>query len=482
MAVARKIAYNVAVSSISKVLSTILALVSIAFITRYLGKEGFGNYATVLAFLSFFASVADLGLYSISTREISKEGADEKKIMGNIFALRIASALGILILAPIIVSFFPYPREVKAGIIVVAVSFIFSSSYQVLNGIFQKNLAMDKVAIAELAGKVLQVAFVVLAVKMDWGFQWIIAALLLNMVVSFLIVYLWSKKYLRFKIQFDLNYWKSFLKESAPIGIASVITFAYFKMDTILLSVMKTSSDVGIYNAANKVLENITFFPAMIVGLIFPLMAKTVFTDRKSFLEISNKTFKVFIILIVPLIIGTLFLSDGIIRLIGGGGFAEAAAVLRVLAFSLALIFFGNFFNSVLIAGNLQKKLMLILGFAAIMNIVLNLVFIPKFSYFAAAYISVLTEFIVVAMGFYIVSKKLDYFPKAEKLPGIFVAGAAMASFLFLFKQKSFIFLLLASSLIYFFFLWLLKAIKTEEIKSLISKKGVQEYGELELP
>lgn len=479
MVVARKIAYNVLVSSISKVLSTILALISIAFITRYLGTEGFGNYATVLAFLSFFAAVADLGLYSISTREISKEGADEKKIMGNVFALRMVSSLIILILAPLVVSFFPYPQEVKAGIIVVAFSFIFSSGYQVLNGIFQKNLAMDKVAVAELTGKIFQVAFIVFAIKMDWGFPWIIASLLFNMVISFLIVYLWAKKYLRFSLQFDFKYWKSFLKESAPIGIAAVITFAYFKMDTILLSVMKSSSDVGIYNAANKVLENITFFPAMIVGLIFPLMSRTVFNDKKRFLEIANKTFKVFVILVVPLIVGILFLADGIIMLIGGGEFAEAAIVLRVLVFSLAMIFFGNFFNSILVAGNLQKKLMLVLGIAAAVNIILNLIFIPRLSYLGAACTSVVTEFLVVAMGLYLSVKKIDYLPQIEKLPRILVSGAAMAGFLFLFKQSNFFFLLLASSLVYFSSLWLFKAITAEEIKSLISKKGVQEYGEM---
>ena len=193
---------------------------------------------------------------------------------------------------------------------------------------------------------------------------------------------------------------------------------------------------------------------------------------------ISNKTFKVFIILIVPLIIGISFLANGIIMLIGGGEFVEAAAVLRILAFSLALIFFGNFFNSVLIAGNLQKKLMMILGFAAVVNIISNLVFIPRYSYFAAAYISVLTEFLVVVSGFYLSVKKIGYFPKTEKLPGILVAGAAMAAFLFLFRGKNFIFLLLTSSLVYFLLLWVFKAIGTEEIRSLISKKGVQEYGE----
>ena len=479
MVIARKIAYNVAISSLSKMLSTILALVSIAFITRYLGREGFGNYATVLAFLSFFAALADLGLYSISTREISKIGADEKKIMGNVFAMRLSSALLIVLIAPVIVLFFPYPPEVKVGIIVVAVSFVFSSGYQVLNGVFQKNLAMDKVAIAELSGKIFQVAIVVGAVKLDLGFQWIVSALLFNMLISFLVVFLWSKKYLRFRIQFDFSYWKNFLKEAAPIGIASVIAFAYFKMDTILLSLMKTGADVGIYNVASKVLENITFFPAMIIGLIFPLMAKNIFTNRKNFQEISNKTFKVFLILVVPLIIGIFSLSDGIIRVIGGGGFAEASAILRILVFALALIFFGNFFNSVLIAGNAQKLLMLILGVAAVTNISLNLIFIPRFSYLGAAYISVLTEFLVVAMGFYATVKKIGYFPRIEKIPNILVAGGIMALFLFLFKQNNFIFLLLISPLIYFLLLWLLKVIKTEEIMSLISKKGVQEYGEL---
>jgi len=479
MVVARKIAYNVMVSSISKVFSTILALVSIAFITRYLGKEGFGDYATVLAFLSFFAAIADLGLYQISTREISKDGADEKKIMGNVFALRIISALAVLAIAPIIVLFFPYPGEVKTGIIIAATSFLFSSSYQVLNGIFQKNLAMDKVAVSELVGKVFQVGFVIFAVKARLGFNWIIAALLFNMIISFAIVYLWSKKYLRFSLKFDLKYWKIFLIESAPLGIAAVITFAYFKMDTVILSVLKSSGEVGIYNAAYKVLENITFFPGMIVGLIFPLMAKYIFTDQKTFRAICDKTFKVFVILTVPLIIAILFLANGIIGIIGGGGFAEAAPVLRMLVFALAFIFFGNFFNGILIAGNLQKKLMLVLSFAAVVNIGLNLIFIPKFSYYGAAGVSVLTEFLVVSITLYLSATKIKYTPKTEKVGSIAMAGGAMALFLFFFQQSNFIFLAISSSLIYFVFLWLFKAIKTEEILSLISKEGVREYGEI---
>ena len=476
MAIARKIAYNVAVSSVSKVLSTVLALVVIGLITRYLGKEGFGDYATVLAFLSFFASIADLGLYSISTREISRHGADEEKIMGNIFSLRVISALAVLIISPVVVIFFNYPLAVKEGIIIAAASFIFSSGYQVLNGVFQKNLAMDKVAIGELVGKIVQVAVVVLAVKMGLGFDWIIGSLLFNMIISFVIVYLWSKKYLRYRMRFDFKYWKVFLKESLPIGIGAAVVFVYFKIDTIMLSVIKTSADVGIYNAAYKVLENLTFFPAMIIGLILPIMSNTIFTDKKRFREISNKTFKFFVLAVVPLIIGTLFLADGVINLIGGGQFADSSNVLRILVFAIASIFFSNFFINILIAGNLQKKLMLIYGTAAVLNVIANLIFIPKFSYTAAAYISTATEFFVAVATFAVVAKKIKYYPRVEKKLGIIIAGAAMALFLFAFQNLNFFIAALGSAAVYFVGLWIFKTVRTEELTSLITKKGVEEF------
>ena len=88
MSTPRKIAYNVVFSATAKMVGTVLALVGIGFITRYLGAGGFGDYSTVLAFFFFFGALADLGLYSISTREISRPGSNEKEILGNVFAIR----------------------------------------------------------------------------------------------------------------------------------------------------------------------------------------------------------------------------------------------------------------------------------------------------------------------------------------------------------------------------------------------------------
>jgi len=469
MAIARKIAYNVVFIAISKVLSTVLALVGIGFITRYLGQEGFGDYSIVLAFFAFFGAIADLGLYSITARNISREGADEEKIVGNVLALRIFASLGVFALSPLIVFFLPYSSEVKLGIILAAFAFVFSSTYSVLNGIFQKNLSMDKVATIELLGKVLQVAAIITAVKMDLGFMAIILSLLLYMVFNLVLVVISAKKHIAIKLRFDFTYWKKFLKESLPMGISVMVTFLYFKLDTILLSILKDSSQVGIYNAAYKVIENLTFFPAMIIGLVLPLMARNIFSDRKRFEYISNETAKVFFLLIIPIVVGALFLSEQIIALIAGPEFSQSAGVLRILIFALAFIFFGNFFNNILIAGNQQKKLMYVLSGAAIFNISANSMAIPMFSYSGAASISLFTEMLVVLLTFYLTKKYVGYVPKIGNFSGILVSGAAMAIFLFVFSAINIFSLVIGSAAIYFLFLFLTKTITTGEILSIIS-------------
>lgn len=469
---AQKIAYNVVFSSAAKVLSVGLALVSIGFITRYLGTEGFGEYSTVVAFLSFFAALLDLGLNSISTREISRKEEETEKIIGNILSLRIVSSLVAFLIVPFIFLLFPYPAEVKRGIAIIAASFFLSSTYQILNGVFQRSLAMDKVAVSELVGKVVQVAVVILAVKLNLGFVWIILAVLFNMLASLILIFVFSRKYIQLNLRADFSYWKEFLRESFPMGAVAIITFLYYRLDTILLSVMRPSADVGIYNAAYKIIDNVSFFPGMFMGLIMPIMAKNFFSDPGKFRRVSDKTFKVFLVLVVPLVVGTFFLAEDIINLIGGAGFNESGDVLRVLIFALAFIFFGNFFNSIMVAGNSQKKLMYILGLAAAVNIALNLIFIPRFSYMAASANSVITEFLVAVLTCYVVAKKMNYFPKMEKLGGILFSGLMMAAVLFFFRGANFFALFFGSSAVYFFFLWAFKSIGANEIKSLIRKNG----------
>ncbi len=473
MVIARKIAYNVVLNSFLKVFSTVaLSLLSIRLMTEYLGQDGFGKYATILAFFAFFSAIADLGLGSVTAREISREGANEGKILGNVIALRLTASLALLFLAPLVVLLFGYSLDVEIGIFIAALATVFSTLSFVLNGIFQKNIAMDKVAMIEFLGKIFQVSLIVLVIKQDWGFLPIACTLIASLSFNALTAFVLSRRYATFRLQFDFAFWKEFLRHSFPMGVTAMITFAYFKMDTILLSVLQSNAHVGIYNVAYKIMENLIFFPAMLSGLILPLLSRFIFTNRPRFEEIANKTFKVFCIIIVPIVVGTWFLAPDIIRIVSGDDFQESVPVLRGLIFALGFVFFGIYFNMLLVVGNAQKKLMQTLIYAAIFNIALNLFLIPRYSYMGSAYVSLATEAFVVLLTGFLVHRYIKYRPSFENVKRILFSGAVMALALFLLEPYSFFLSGVVGVLVYGALLWATRAISPDEITSLFQKEA----------
>lgn len=469
--VPRRLAYNIIVSSGAKVLSTLAALTALGFIARYLAPDEFGWYITALAFFSLFNALGDWGLYQTSTREFSRPEANEEDIISNVAGLRIVLSLLILLLAPIIVYFLPYSEPLKLALIFALFSYVFYSFYQILIGLFQKRLLMDRVTLAELAGKIIQVGLIIAGVTLNWGFQFIVATLMFNMLANFILVFFLSRRFIRFRPRFDFRAWKDFMIQSWPIGLSVLITFIYFKADTILLSLMKPAEDVGIYGAGYKVIESLNFFPGMIVGLILPMLAFNVFSHREKFVQLVNKNFKVFVLLVIPLAIGTLALAPHIINIVAGEGFESSALVLRIIIFSLVFIFFGQLFNSVLISAKLQKQLLWALLSAAVLNIILNLIFIPRFSYLATASVSVLTELWVAILGAFLIKKHLSFLPRAEGFCWMLFSGFLMGAFLWFFIDWPFLILLLVSPVIYFASIFFFQVISKDEIMSLVKKK-----------
>lgn len=467
--IAKKITYNVIVNSLAKVASIALALIAIGMLTRYLGTDGFGKYTTMLAFFAFFGAIGDFGLYTIATREISREGADESYILSRIFTLRTSISLLITAGVAIGVWFLPYENDVRISILIAAVAFIFSSSYGLLNGLFQKHIAMDRVALAELSGKILQVGIIMYAITAQLSFVFVASSLLVTTLWSFLLVFWMARRWVHLTVTIDFPFWRSFLKESAPIGITAIVTFLYFKCDTILLSFLQNQHDVGIYGAAYKIIETIIFFPAMIIGLVFPLLSRYVFTNTQMFNIIANTILKIFIIILIPIVIALIALADPIIRIVGGTEFTASVPVLRILSFTLIFIFFGQLFTSIAIVASQQKKLMYIQCAAAIGNIIANFVFITFFSYIGAAYTSIATEFFVAVAALLLIRTATPFLFASLRIGFILLAGALMLALLLL-SPFALIPTTIAATAAYVIALFVFRVITRNDILQLVSR------------
>ena len=467
----QKIAYNAVFSAGARIVEVALALVIVSLIARYLGDGGFGDYTVVVAFVYIFSVLADMGLYSIVVRNISREGADEEKIVNNAFTLRVVGGFFIFSFAYFASFLFPYSDSVKFGIAIAAAGFWILSNVQVLMGLFQKHLAMDKVAMAEIAGRIVQLFFVWFFISNDFGFIYIVLAMFLGAVLNFAFILHFASKYVKIRLRFDFFFWRKLLCQAFPLAISAILVLIYFKLDTIFLSVMKPREDVGIYGMSYKIMENLIFFPAMIVGLTMPIMSRCVFSDPGKFKSVVQRTLNFLLIAATPVIIGVVMISDKIIRLITGGGFADSPAVLNILSIALGFIFMGALFSNIIIAANEQKKLAQIYLAGTVFNIITNLIFIPRYSYFGAAATTVATELLVTALMVWVVYRSLKFIPSFNVFYKALLASLLMAFALYYFSYLNIFFLIIIGTVVYLPVIYFIGGISKEEMEKLMKKR-----------
>ncbi|MFC1721826.1 flippase [Patescibacteria group bacterium] len=425
--VKRKIAFSTFYQFFGKIASTALGLFSIALITRHLGVDGYGQYATAITFVGIFSIIADMGLYIYVVREISKERANSDHIVSNVFTLRITSAVILLSLAPIVALLFPYDQIIWYAILLATLSFFFISLNQILIGVFQRRFDTRIVAVAEIVGRFALIALLFVAIWLGLGLLAIIVCVVAGSFVNFLIVYLAARRHVKIRLRFDFAFWKEILKVTWPIAISVVLNVIYFKVDTIFLSVMKPGRDVGLYGEAYKILEVLIAFPAMFAGLVMPLLSLSAFKDWQKFKRVIDKGFDVMSMAALPVVVAGIILAEPIVVFIGGPEFAPAAPILQILVLATASIFIGNLFANAVVAINKQRQMVWAYLGTAALAVALDWLLIPQFTYIGAAWATVATEVLIAGFSIWMVWKTSGALPSMRNLGKVFVAGAAMA-------------------------------------------------------
>lgn len=400
MSLQSKIFRNTLVQVLGKVASTALNLFAFALMTRELGQAGFGEYTTVVTFLSFFAIIADLGLTLVTVQMINSEEEHEEKILGNLFGLRLISALFFIGLAPAVVLLFDYSAGIKFGVLLAAASYFFTALNQIMVGLFQNRLKMDRVAWAETLSRFVLIIGVVLSIAYNWGLNGILIATSAASLASFALHFYFSRQFARIRPLFQLSWWRKIINLSWPLAITIAFNLIYLRADTLILSLVKGQADVGLYGAAYKIIDVLSSLPFMFAGIVLPLLVTAwQHHDKERFNRIFQKSFDAMAMAALPLAVGTQFVSDELIALIAGSEFREAGPILCVLILAVAAIFLGNMAAHAIIAIKAQKNVIWIYVFTGITSLIAYLLLIPRFSYFGAAAVTVYSEFTIAFLS-----------------------------------------------------------------------------------
>jgi len=422
-----KIASNTLVQMIGRIIILALSLVSIKLVTNYLGVAGTGYYNTVITYLSFVIVIADLGLFSVTVREVSKNPHKLKQLFSNIFTIRFVTAVVATILALLVANKTSYPAQIKNGLVVAALFPIFNLAGSVYDMHFQYKLEMQKVVFAESISKIITVLSIFLIVYLRLGYYAIIFTVSLAAVLSFIIKAIISRRELPLVFSFEKKIIARILKMSVPLGLVFIVNNIYFKVDTLILFYFKGAVDVGIYAVAYRVLETTLFAGAYLISSLKPLLSTSIDQDReKARTAITQASTFLLAIALALTIISSVFSHD-IILFLSNSTFLPGAGAMAILGLTPIFLFWSGLFGEILIAKDRKKLLTMLSIFILCFNVGINFYLIPRYSYIGAAATTVISEIVLVFASFLAARRVIEIridFARTFKL--VFSAGVAV--------------------------------------------------------
>lgn len=463
MGTARKIFSNTVAQFISKILTGILGLAAVKIGTHYLGVAGFGEYTLVYEFLAFFGIAADLGLFTIAVKEMSEDESQIPKIIGNIISLRTVLIVATMLLAIITVFFIPaYSNtRVPLGVAIASITVFFTIMNGTISAVLQTKLKMEVASATAVLGKILSVGLMLYVVffgyplDTEMGFYMLIIAGTAGTLLTLITTNHYVKKITPLKYRFDLDLWKKILKKSLPYGLALILNAVYFRVDILLISLIKGQEEVGIYAVAMKMLEQFAILPLYFMNSVLPVLTKAIKKassarlDKKiddHYKQIIRHAFDFLAAMAVPIVVGTFVLAFPIVFIVAtpaflsnlSEGFIGSDIGLQVLIFALFFQFLNVLFAFILIAIDQQTKLLYINAIGAISNVILNLLVIPKYGFIGAAATSVFSEFYILAATFYVAKKYLNFSLSFINLGKIMLSATVMGLAVYFLREPTY--------------------------------------------
>jgi len=269
---------------------------------------------------------------------------------------------------------------------------------------------------------------------------------------------------------------KKIFKAAIPFAVLVGFSTVYNRIDVVLITKLLGYTQTGFYTAAYKFYDLIAFFPAVVSHSLYPvfstLMAQNKLQDVRNALE---RYLRLMTALALPMATGAMLLSVPLIKILAGEEFVPAAKVLAVLVWAPAILFVYIVVNSLVIS-QLTKFATFITGVNVIINIVGNLVLLPRIGIMGAAIMTIVSEAIQGIFYFYFVRTKVTRFSFLKNIWQPCIATAIMGAAVYYMKDYFIVIPIAACAMIYGVCLLVLGFFKKEDyqfVKSFV----MQGYG-----
>jgi O-antigen/teichoic acid export membrane protein len=452
--------------TISQVLSKVINLGLILVLTRLLGKEGFGLYSFTFAYASLFGFLIHLGLITLLVREIAKHKDRTATLLGSTFPLVILFSGITLLLMNTIAFALDWNTFERTVILIFGVYFVFDTFGRYFLSVTRAFEQMEYVAIINF----LERFFLLIMALICWYFQYSLIYLvllftfiqLLKALSGFFIV-------IKYFTRFNLIWWSDdnwrLLKESYPFALIGIFTVISQRIDLIILKYFYSVDVVGIYNAARKLIESLSFIPENIYFAIFPALSVFFISQKDKFDLTFKRTFIVMMIFSVPVSAGLFILAPQVIDLLFEPEFSNAALALQYLALALIPIFIKYVLAAVLNTVGKQYIFAIIMGISMVINIVMNYILIPKYQIIGASLAFIFSELSIILCSIPFLIRIVHFGWLKIFIPKIISLGILISITIYLIKDWPLWIVLITSTAVYISLFFIFRLITLAELK-----------------
>lgn len=393
-------ALPIAANLLNKVIDFGFAVIAL----RFLGPTGNGDYALVVLIGGlYFLTISNWGLNDLTVREVAADPAQAPRLFSITLLLRCGIVLLLVPVAAALVAGYALVGNPLSSTTIIALALLMVHLFPAAlaaacSASFQARERMEVPALVAVLTNVCKtlVGVLVLMITPDVGARVVglagvaLAATAFNAVIFFVL-----QQRMLFRAQFV---WEQatglrMLREAFPLLLNGLLLAVFFRFDAIILRAVRDSATLGLYDAAYKLINMTQIVPPYFVAALFPLLARHAASDRPALERTYRHALNFLQLLAWPVAAATTVLAPELIQLVGGDQFLPGAALaLQLLIWYLPLSYANGVSQYVLIALRRQHAITVAFALGAAFNLVLNLLLIPRYSYLAAALVTVATE------------------------------------------------------------------------------------------
>ena len=411
--VKKSITRNAVLNTINTIMTLVFPLITFPYSSRILGPTAIGKYNFGSSIITYFALMANLGVALYAVREGAKYRDDEEAITrfcNEVFSINMYSLVISYILLFLSLGFIGKLQPYTAVILIFSMRMMLNS----LNVYWIYSIFEDftYTTIVNMVMQVLAIAVMLLFVHSPADLNIYVFSSLMAYSGAGLFMFFHSRKYIKLRFIPKLN-----LKHLKPILIIFSLEIGaviYVSSDVTLLSWIDGDDVTGLYSTSATIYKIIKQVLNAIVMVVVPRFSYHISKslepmDEGAALEHRAKADKLGSLLVntmitigIPASAGLYMMAPEIVTLCAGSEFAPAYSSLRILCFAILFAVLATFFGECVLMAFKQEKIYMIGTLVtALINVVLNIILIPKFHADAAAFTTVVAEFIMLVTTIY---------------------------------------------------------------------------------